>query len=699
MLAAELAAQAINTAPSCQQTVVGSAAVPTPCACPTAPTGMPLAQIGQTCYRKSTATSYGCYGTVTGNRCAADGDWAALGGGGGGGGPLACPSAPATFPAAAYGNQCYVGNGVYYGCINAANCPGGADPGDWRQLPNTTDGSRIVATPANGITLWPGVTEPAADSTSNTFGPGGTNVNGNTINYAGLLALYDYFIGLDPNTTVTKTSIGLDQSGTYTMYSYTFMPVSGYNRTIMVTSDMQDETGGALGAWRFFYHAIGATGEPWQSMRTVRYIVVPVGNPWGVNNVNTLNSRGVNINRNWPWNWTAYAGPDPKGASALSEAETQNINAVLLASGAVASIECHNQGVSTAGTDFDLFVPDLNTTAGAPTGLNVDYSAADTVVSYLTTASTTSHITISDSDPNLFNYAASLGMNAIGVDAGIRPATADAYLNSSWMTHYVRLAGNIILSESQSPTNQQPGAPVYITGPVKCAGNLVHSGHDVAILVGNGSGCVTEGRIADSGTNFEMPGPLAVSDAALLTDPAAEIQSDATKNAANTNAVANYHLFLHYPASTNNIEVGLCMGISTTNVCGAAITHKRIGTGSYGNLNFYTLNSSSAWGVRTTILANGGFQAFGAVSNGTTTATSSDNRGHITLVAGTGSYTFTQGPGTAGIWTTAPVCIIQDDTTLANLATSTKTVTATALTITGSVGTTDVYSYICWPGN
>jgi hypothetical protein len=89
----------------------------------------------------------------------------------------------------------------------------------------------------------------------------------------------------------------------------------------------------------------------------------------------------------------------------------------------------------------------------------------------------------------------------------------------------------------------------------------------------------------------------------------------------------------------------------------------------------------------------------GAISNGVTTATNSDNRGHITLSGGTGSYTFTQGPGTAGIWTTAPVCIIQDDTTLANLATSIKSVTNAALTITGSVGITDTYSYICWPGN
>jgi hypothetical protein len=89
----------------------------------------------------------------------------------------------------------------------------------------------------------------------------------------------------------------------------------------------------------------------------------------------------------------------------------------------------------------------------------------------------------------------------------------------------------------------------------------------------------------------------------------------------------------------------------------------------------------------------------GAVSNGIATSTNTDNRGHITLSSGTGSYTFKQGPGASGIWTTAPVCIIQDDTTMANISTSTKTVTTSTLTITGSVGKTDTYSYICWPGN
>jgi len=72
----------ITTTPSCQQTFVGSAPVPQPCACPNAPTTFPLANIGQQCYNATTTTTYGCYGTVTTMRCAVPGDWAAIGGGG-----------------------------------------------------------------------------------------------------------------------------------------------------------------------------------------------------------------------------------------------------------------------------------------------------------------------------------------------------------------------------------------------------------------------------------------------------------------------------------------------------------------------------------------------------------------------------------------------------------------------------------------
>jgi hypothetical protein len=137
---------------------------------------------------------------------------------------------------------------------------------------------------------------------------------------------------------------------------------------------------------------------------------------------------------------------------------------------------------------------------------------------------------------------------------------------------------------------------------------------------------------------------------------------------------------------TNSIAIGVDAAATKPNqaVLGpATITETLL----RGNVGIGTTNPTSKLTVA------------GAISDGVTTATNSDNRGHLTLVAGTATYTFTQGPGVAGIWTTAPVCIIQDDTTLTNLATSTKTVTNTDLTITGAVGTTDTYSYICWPGN
>ena len=86
------------------------------------------------------------------------------------------------------------------------------------------------------------------------------------------------------------------------------------------------------------------------------------------------------------------------------------------------------------------------------------------------------------------------------------------------------------------------------------------------------------------------------------------------------------------------------------------------------------------------------------IYTGTTTATNQDNRGSLTLVAGTKSYTFTQGNGVAGVWTTAPICQVQDQV-FANQGNTTLTVTASTLTIANATNTTDTYTYLCWPGN
>jgi hypothetical protein len=76
----------------------------------------------------------------------------------------------------------------------------------------------------------------------------------------------------------------------------------------------------------------------------------------------------------------------------------------------------------------------------------------------------------------------------------------------------------------------------------------------------------------------------------------------------------------------------------------------------------------------------------GATGVATGTASNTDFAGVMTASGGTATYSFT------GTYTTAPVCILQDDTTLASLLT--KTITTSGISAT-TTGTTDSVSYIC----
>jgi hypothetical protein len=120
----------------------------------------------------------------------------------------------------------------------------------------------------------------------------------------------------------------------------------------------------------------------------------------------------------------------------------------------------------------------------------------------------------------------------------------------------------------------------------------------------------------------------------------------------------------------------------------------------YGGNTVLRISNPSVLSLLATFSSSwtGGITFPGVIINGLPTTTNTDQRGKITLSSGTGSYTFTQGR-ISGAWTTAPICIIQDDTTMANISTSTKAVTTSSLTITGSVGTGDTYSYHCDFGN
>ncbi|MEC8551059.1 MAG: hypothetical protein VXY93_11230, partial [Pseudomonadota bacterium] len=76
--------------------------------------------------------------------------------------------------------------------------------------------------------------------------------------------------------------------------------------------------------------------------------------------------------------------------------------------------------------------------------------------------------------------------------------------------------------------------------------------------------------------------------------------SDMIKIISNRNALsnpsvaANYHLHLTNPQNDAGETVGIAFGLSTGGDIGAAITHEREGSTSFGNLRFYTKESGSA---------------------------------------------------------------------------------------------------------
>jgi len=62
--------------------------------------------------------------------------------------------------------------------------------------------------------------------------------------------------------------------------------------------------------------------------RNFNMIIAPAVNPWGLDNDSRLNSRGVDLNRNFPYKWDSYTSAE-KGSSAGSEKGTQMVMAIV----------------------------------------------------------------------------------------------------------------------------------------------------------------------------------------------------------------------------------------------------------------------------------------------------------------------------------------------------------------------------------
>lgn len=173
-----------------------------------------------------------------------------------------------------------------------------------------------------------------------------------------------------PNYSVTKKSLGKDQSGTYDLWEYDFCPTN-WDRMFLISSGMNGYEVGALFGLAYFMEEIVERHEG-DALLTylyehVRIKVIPFINPWGYaqNPKMYTQSRGVNINRNYNWNgeWDTYNPGsnvnNNKGTAPFSEAETRILMQWCADNlGAEFWIDCHT-GIHTE--DKELYTSSLTT--------------------------------------------------------------------------------------------------------------------------------------------------------------------------------------------------------------------------------------------------------------------------------------------------------------------------------------------------
>ena len=173
---------------------------------------------------------------------------------------------------------------------------------------------------------------------------------------------YNNWVGNHPDGfTVTKTQLGMDQSGQYPIYEYDFCP-QNYTYTVLLSSGMHTyELSAHFGlAWFMKTYMRQVDGESLSDgfeylRKHVRIKVVPISNPWGWNQSPKKygNCNGVNINRNFDYEtdgggsaWEQFPVQtdewNQKGSAPFSEAEAKILRDWALSNpDAYFWIDCH----------------------------------------------------------------------------------------------------------------------------------------------------------------------------------------------------------------------------------------------------------------------------------------------------------------------------------------------------------------------
>ena len=167
---------------------------------------------------------------------------------------------------------------------------------------------------------------------------------------------FDALVAAHPDY-ITKTLLGNDASGALPIYQYRFNPkrvgTDGRLDTKIPKIMLMTQHNEGIN-FAYIYLLMREICNNWknnealESMRFgMEFVVIPVGNPWGLDNGNRKNSNLVDLNRNFPIGWMKLGTPSDtsySGESALSEAEVQHIYNVMTTEKPDMFFDCHSYG-------------------------------------------------------------------------------------------------------------------------------------------------------------------------------------------------------------------------------------------------------------------------------------------------------------------------------------------------------------------
>ncbi len=144
----------------------------------------------------------------------------------------------------------------------------------------------------------------------------------------------DYILNklvLDYPEYVSCKEFGTDASGEYPLYVYTFKPLD-YEKTIFVTGCFHAENDITLLALSYFLDELCRNFKNDRTLAylrsKVKFVVVPVCNPYGFEKKSKLNANGVDLQRNFNYKW-GECSSEIKGRYACDQSETYAISYLL----------------------------------------------------------------------------------------------------------------------------------------------------------------------------------------------------------------------------------------------------------------------------------------------------------------------------------------------------------------------------------